>query len=184
MLKGGIMENLLSVSISDLNRHGLLNPNTRRAVKMFWTLPDGTRWASMVVVTDTTFEVATVRFVYEESNGKVHDERVLLYWKRSNLNANHGFYYFACPVSGRACRNLYLVGGRFISRYAFRALYRSQTTKDNEQPRVTLSECEDIQPTPTADVEANEQKARNKDLAAVLTRIQNGGTPTAQETPK
>jgi len=183
------MEDLLSVSIADLKRVGLLKPNTIQTGAIYWTYPDGTHCGAMGIVTDTTFEIASVRFVYEEPNGKVHDERVLLRWKRSNLNDKQGFYYFGCPVSGRSCHNLYLVGGRWISRYAFRALYRSQNPSGGKKyPRATISEFKEIKPTPPptpAEIAAKRQREQNEDLAAAFTWIQNGGgAPTSKETPK
>ena len=68
------------------------------------------------------------RFSYEY-NGETHTYDVALRWKRSNLNpeSEHGYYYFVCPETGNLCRKLYLVGGRFVSRRAFRALYPVQT---------------------------------------------------------
>lgn len=119
------IEHLLVVSVTALRNHGLLKPNRKQAAEIYWNRGGNPRAASMGVITDTTHEVATVRFLYDH-NGRTNDETVLLRWKQSNLN-NGGFYYFICPVSGRSCRKLYFVGGRFVSRFAFRALYESQT---------------------------------------------------------
>ena len=128
------MERLLVISITALKANGLLKPNRKQAGEIYWNRGGVPRAASMGVVTDTTHEVATVRFVYDH-DGHTNDETVLLRWKQSNLN-NGGFYYFICPVSGRSCRKLYFVGGRFVSRFAFRALYESQTVGPSERGNV------------------------------------------------
>ena len=120
------IDRLLSISVTSLKRIGYLRPDSRQAGTIHWSQGHGPRVASMGVVTDTTFEVATVEFVYTDPDGRQHDDFLLLRWKRSNLDKG-GFYYFVCPVTGRSCRKLYLIGGRFVSRYAFNAPYRSQT---------------------------------------------------------
>lgn len=146
-MNGGIMEHLLAISVTALKHHGLLKPQQKQAGEIYWSHTDGARVASMGVETDTTQEIATVRFVYDY-NGTTQDYAVLLRWKQSNLN-NGGFYYFICPVTGRSCRKLFLVGGRFVSRYAFRALYKSQTVGPSERDGayyrlLKFSEYEDL----------------------------------------
>ena len=45
----------------------------------------------------------------------------------SNLGKGH-VWYFLCPLTGKRCRNLYLVGERFLHREAFTGcLYEKQT---------------------------------------------------------
>lgn len=124
-MHGPVIEHLLSLSVTALKRIGLLAPRTRTTGQLNWTRANGSRIGSIGVEADTTNEIATVRLVYDH-DGQRHDDTVLLRWKQSNLN-NGGFYYFICPVTGRSCRKLYLVGGRFVSRFAFRASYSSQT---------------------------------------------------------
>ena len=41
--------------------------------------------------------------------------------------------WFVCPVTGARCRILYLVGGRWISRRAFRGAYPSQRIPARER---------------------------------------------------
>lgn len=118
------IEQLLALTVTDLKRLGFLRPNDVHRGAVEWKRADGTRRASIYVETDLRFEIPSVRLVYDHG-GKTLDYTTLLRWKQSNLN-NGGFYYFVCPVTGRSCRKLYLVGGRFVSRYAFRALYDKQ----------------------------------------------------------
>ena len=200
------MERLLAISITALKGNGLLKPDRKQAGEIYWNHGNGTRAASMGVITDTTHEVATVRFVYDH-NGQTHDETVLLRWKQSNLN-NGGFYYFSCPVTGRSCRKLYFVGGRFVSRFAFRALYESQTVGPSERNNVyyqlaKFCEYEQLaeqpyrketyngKPTPYGrKLERYDNNAER--LAAILTQARNDAVntiqrkiaATPQETPK
>jgi len=118
------IEQLLALTVTDLKRLGYLRPNDVHRGAVEWKRGDGTRRASIYVETDLRFEIPSVRLVYNHA-GQTLDYVTLLRWKQSNLN-NGGFYYFICPVTGRSCRKLYLVGGRFVSRFAFRALYDKQ----------------------------------------------------------
>lgn len=123
-------EGLLSLSITDLKQLGFLRPNEKNGGGVVWKREDGTRRASIYIETDTR-QIPVVRFVYDHG-GKVSDYYTPLRFQPSNLN-NGGYYYFCCPVTGRSCRKLYLVGGRFVSRWAFRALYEKQTWSKRER---------------------------------------------------
>lgn len=118
------IEELLQLSITDLKRMGFLQPNALKSGSLNWTR-GGRNAASIAIVTDTRGEIPTVRFIYNY-NGSPVDYTAPLRFTRSNLNRG-GYYYFVCPVTGRSCRKLYIVGGRFVSRFAFRALYDKQT---------------------------------------------------------
>ena len=62
-------------------------------------------------------------------NGEKKAYVIQLDFAPSNLpnHSNTGYYYFVCPVTGERCRKLYLVGGVFMCRRAFRPLYAQQT---------------------------------------------------------
>lgn len=119
------IEDLLTLTVTDLKRLGFLRVGEKHGGAVKWER-GGERIASIYVITDCTGELGKCRLVYEHPDGKISDYTLYLWFKQSNLNAEQGFYYFRCPVTGRTCRKLYLVGGRFISRYAFRALYAKQ----------------------------------------------------------
>lgn len=124
------IEEMLQLSITDLKRLGMLQPGAYQYTPVNWTR-GGRKTASIAVATDTRGEIATVRFVYN-CNGSPVDYTAPLRFAPSNLNRG-GYYYFVCPVTGRSCRKLYLVGGRFVSRFAFRALYDKQTKSRAER---------------------------------------------------
>lgn len=117
------IEDLLALSITTLKRLGLLARNGSRSGRVEWN-QRGRVTASMFVETDTTGEVPLIRFVYNWDGSPV-DYSAPLRFTPSNLNRG-GYYYFVCPITGRSCRKLYLVAGRFVSRFAFRAPYGTQ----------------------------------------------------------
>ena len=115
---------LLSLTITDLKRAGYIMPGQYRTGPITWER-DGREIGSITVCVDTTAgRVPSVRFAFNH-NGTPADYSAALRFTPSNLNRG-GYYLFICPVTGRSCRKLYFVGGRFISRFAFRALYSVQ----------------------------------------------------------
>lgn len=124
------IEEILQLSITDLKRLGMLRPAAYQYNTIEWTR-GGKKAASIAIATDTRGEIPTVRFIYNY-NGSPVDYTAPLRFTPSNLNRG-GFYMFVCPVTGRTCRKLYLVGGRFVSRFAFRALYDKQTKSRAER---------------------------------------------------
>lgn len=119
------IEDLLTLTVTDLKRLGFLRKGDKHNGGVQWER-GGERIASIYVITDCTGELGKCRLVYQHPNDKITDYTLYLRFKQSNLNDQQGFYYFVCPVTGRSCRKLYLVGERFISRYAFRSLYAKQ----------------------------------------------------------
>ena len=93
--------------------------------------------ASVRFTTDTVNHRCTI--AYSTADGEQVTQTVWLRWRSSNLDKGvtwekgRGFYYFVCPVTGRSCRNLYLVNGRFVSRFAFKALYETQTESHSQR---------------------------------------------------
>jgi len=99
----GTIEQYICLSVTDCKRLGFFKPGT---------------------VATGTVPYAVLRYRYRDENV---DTTLTLRYKGSNLNNGTGYYYFVCPVTGLSCRKLYLVNGRFVSRAAFRPLYRKQT---------------------------------------------------------
>lgn len=124
------IEELLTVSITELKRLGFISPNAYKYGVLEWKR-NGKTTASAGVGIDTRGEVPTARFTYN-FNGSPVDVTAPLRFAPSNLNRG-GYYFFICPVTGRSCRKMYLVGGRFVSRFAFRALYDKQTKSRAER---------------------------------------------------
>lgn len=124
------IEELLTLSITDLKKLGYLVKGATCTGRVTWNRR-GREVASIGVQTQTAGEIPAVRFYYN-ANGSPVDYSTPLRFTPSNLNRG-GYYYFVCPVTGRSCRKLYLVGSRFVSRFAFRALYEKQTKSHAER---------------------------------------------------
>lgn len=124
------IDEYLTLNITTCKKLGYFQPNTVQEGSVLWT-NGGEVVAGIKLRTDTINHVCTLSYVW---NGTQVEDTVRLRWRSSNLDTGvisweigRGFYYFVCPVTGRSCRNLYLVNGRFVSRYAFKALYKQQT---------------------------------------------------------
>lgn len=118
------------LDISNLRRWGYLTPAQDTAFKsgvVSWERDGETIAQICISVRLCDYEQAVgVSYLY---GGKPKQYKIELQFVPSNLpgKAETGYYYFVCPVSGVWCRKLYLVGGQFMSRRAFRPLYVQQT---------------------------------------------------------
>lgn len=90
---------------------------------------------SLSVRATTGWVSATTAYLeldYSGSEGQVSD-RIGLEGVTSNLGRGI-VWFFVCPVSGKRCRKLYFLNGRFRSRHAFpSAMYRSQVEPRSER---------------------------------------------------
>lgn len=119
-----VIEDYLRLRVADCKRLGFFKPNADVTNVVTWT-QGTTKIATIAMRTDLTGAVPYAVLSYTYKGEPVHTELTLRF-KPSNLKGGTGFYYFVCPVTGLSCRNLYLVNGRFVSRAAFRPLYRKQ----------------------------------------------------------
>lgn len=129
------IDEYLTLSVTDLKRLGILRPRHLADGTVTWKTGDRVE-ASICVMADTrTVPVCYLSYSYD---GAPVAERIRLMFKHSNLNpeGEHGYYYFVCPDTGKCCRKLYNVCGRFVSRSAFRALYPQQA--QSRKARATL----------------------------------------------
>ncbi len=119
-----VIEDYLRLTVRDCKRMGYFTPKASTHGVVRWT-------QGAEVVASVSFETnltGTVPFAVlsYRYKGEQVTTNLTLRFKPSNLKAGTGFYYFVCPVTGLSCRNLYLVNGKFVSRTAFRPLYRKQ----------------------------------------------------------
>ena len=111
-----VLEQYLTVSLSDFKQAGLFKPGKREKALFEWKR--GEDYASITAVTDDTGAEGFPPLVFLSyySDGEPVEQGLTLYWH--NLYNGGGFYYFGCPVSGLACEKLYyspehrLFGGR------------------------------------------------------------------------
>lgn len=118
------------LDISKLKRWGYLTPDKDTAFKsgvISWER-DGETMAKICISVRLSDKEQYVAVSYLYGNTP-KTYKIELQFVPSNLpgKAETGYYYFICPVSGDWCRKLYLVGGQFMSRRAFRPLYAQQT---------------------------------------------------------
>ena len=118
------IENYLRLTVRDCKRLGFLTPRGDKTGVVSWTQGKDVI-ASISLRTNLAGTVPYAALNYSYKGTPVRTELTLRF-HASNLNGETGYYYFVCPVTGLSCRNLYLVDGRFVSRLAFRPLYRKQ----------------------------------------------------------
>ena len=118
------IEDYLRLTVKDCKRLGFFVPQHDSTGVVRWTQGKNLI-ASVSFRTNLTGAVPYAALTYQYKGTPVHTELTLRY-KPSNLKGDTGYYYFVCPVTGLSCRNLYLVNGQFVSRTAFRPLYRTQ----------------------------------------------------------
>lgn len=119
-----VIEEYLRLRVTDCKRLGFFKPNEDTENVVTWTQGKATI-ATIHLQTNLTGTVPYAVLSYTYRGVPVQTEMTLRYVP-SNLKDGTGYYYFVCPVTGLSCRNLYLVNGRFVSRVAFRPLYRKQ----------------------------------------------------------
>jgi len=119
------IEDLLRFSVADLKRLGYIQPGRAVEGVLTWFGVDGRPTAEIRVTFDANPDAPAMRLRFN-CDGRPVDYWTRLVFMPSRLNRG-GYYMFVCPVTGRNCRKLYFVGGRFVSRFAFRALYEKQT---------------------------------------------------------
>lgn len=131
------IQDCLTLSLTKCKQMGYFAPNATAEGVLTWT-SGGEVIAAVRFRTDTTNHRCTIE--YRTADGEDVTQTVLLRWRSSNLDKGvtswvkgRGYYYFVCPVTGRSCRKLYLVNGRFVSRFAFKHIYEQQTLSRNRR---------------------------------------------------
>ena len=120
-----LYDEVKTVSISFLTKHGYLKPNQLKAGSVHWSR-NGENIGSISIEVCTFSENRYVEFDYK-CNQQPVKYRVQLVSAISNLGK--GFvWYFVCPKTGKRCRKLYLADTYFYHRSAFRGcMYEKQT---------------------------------------------------------
>lgn len=110
------------ITITSLKLMGYLRPNATVSGPYHWTR-GGEPSGSIGITVSSPERYAELNYF---SNGKPVNYRVQL----ERIPAHFGGYnwYFICPATGKRCRNLYGIGERFLSRFAYpSAMYSKQT---------------------------------------------------------
>ena len=137
---GIVIEGLPQLTAGECSRAGLFRGRGRRSVGVQWERgePPGRPVLSATITAETS-GAASVTIAYRYK-GREQVQTVGVCSRAANYGRGRLETLFVCPVTGRSCRKLYFVGGRFVSRYAFRGRYLMQTV--TERRRLYLSAWE------------------------------------------
>jgi hypothetical protein len=120
-----LYDDLKTVSISFLTKHGYLKPNQWRSGTITWSR-NGNKTGSISIRVNTQPESPYLELDYKCNEAPIN-YRVQLVSVPSNLGKGV-VWYFVCPHTGKRCRKLYLVNSYFYHRSAFRGcMYEKQT---------------------------------------------------------
>ena len=132
-----LYDELKTVSISFLAKHGYLKPNQWKGGSINWSR-NGNNTGSISIKVCTQPENSFIELDYNCNKSPIN-YRVQLILTPSNLGKGV-VWYFVCPYTGKRCRKLYLADTYFYHRSAFRGcMYETQTqSKKNRQLNKTL----------------------------------------------
>ena len=120
-----LYDDLKTVSISFLTRHGYLKPNQRQGGSITWSR-NGSQTGSISIRVSTQPENPYLELYYKCNEAPIN-YRVQLISVPSNLGKGV-VWYFVCPHTGKRCRKLYLADTYFYHRSAFKGcMYEKQT---------------------------------------------------------
>lgn len=120
-----LYDEVKTVSISFLTKHGYLKPNQWQSGTITWS-SNGNKTGSISIQINTQPESPFLELDYKYNEALIK-YRVQLVSALSNLGK--GFvWYFVCPCTGKRCRKLYLADTYFYHRTAFKGcMYENQT---------------------------------------------------------
>ena len=128
-----IIDNLQSLTTSMLRDNGYLRPgqNLAGAITFF---SNGREVGSISFGVNTENEKWCMRVLFTlTATGETVHQFIPLVWRPSNLGRGK-IWYFQCPRTGKTCRKLYLIAGRFQHRTALQdGMYESQTRSKYER---------------------------------------------------
>ena len=120
-----LYDEVKTVSISFLTKHGYLKPNQWRSGSITWS-SNGNKTGSISIRISTSPESPYLELDYKCNEAPIN-YRVQLISAPSNFGKGV-VWYFVCPRTGKRCRKLYLANTYFYHRSAFRdCMYEKQT---------------------------------------------------------
>lgn len=120
-----LYDNVNTISITKLKEWNYLKPHQISKGVITWSIRGKeTASISFLINTDAVQHFIILDYKYRD---KPINYKVLLKLQKSNLGKGY-YYYFVCPVTGKQARKLYLSGGYFLHRTAFKGcMYECQT---------------------------------------------------------
>ncbi len=127
----------LQIDISKLKGWGYLNPEQIKSGTLNWSR-NGNPTGSISIQVNTHSEQPYIELDYKYRD-EPRNYKVYLTSIPSNLGKGE-IWYFICPHTKKRCRKLYLIGGYFLHREAFKGcMYETQTqSKKSRQLDKTL----------------------------------------------
>jgi hypothetical protein len=120
-----LFDDVKTISITFLTKHGYLKPNQWRNGTITWSR-NGNKTGSISIGIYTNPENSYLELDYKCNEAPIN-YRVQLISAPSNLGKGV-VWYFVCPHTGKRCRKLYLADTYFYHRSAFRGcMYEKQT---------------------------------------------------------
>ncbi|MGO4820947.1 MULTISPECIES: hypothetical protein [unclassified Flavobacterium] len=117
------VEDCLYLSIKKLKEWNYLNYLGTKSGTISWTRNGQEHSNISISVIKNDFDTFIV--LNYKSNGEPRNYKVQIISKPSNLGKGEVFY-FVCPTTKKHCRKLYLHGGYFLHREAFKSLMYSK----------------------------------------------------------
>ena len=126
-----LYDDCLQLDISFLRKQGYLNPDQWKSGTITWSR-NGNKTASISIQVNTQPESLYLELDYKCNEAPIN-YRVQLVSAPSNLGKGV-VWYFVCSHTGKRCRKLYLIGGYFLHREAFKGcMYKIQTESKRER---------------------------------------------------
>jgi hypothetical protein len=120
-----LFDDVKTISISFLTKHGYLKPNQWRNGTITWSR-NGNKTGSISIGIYTKPKNSYLELDYKCNEAQIN-YRVQLISAPSNLGKGV-VWYFVCPRTGKRCRKLYLADTYFYHRSAFKGcMYEKQT---------------------------------------------------------
>jgi hypothetical protein len=120
-----LYDDLKTISISFLTKHGYLKPNQRQSGIITWNC-NGNKTGSIWIRVDTISDEPYIELDYKCNEAPIN-YIVKLISTPSNLGKGV-VWYFVCPRTGKLCRKLYLADIYFCHRLAIKGcMYEKQT---------------------------------------------------------
>ena len=120
-----LFDEVKSLSITDLKKIGYFNYNRTTSGNVNWKMREENTGSISIKVTISD-ENKHIDFDYT-CNNESYNYRVYLVTVKSNLNKGI-IFYFQCSFTGKRCRKLHLIKGKFQHRTALKSgMYSTQT---------------------------------------------------------
>jgi hypothetical protein len=132
-----LYDNLQTISISFLTKHGYLRPNQWQSGTVSWSR-NGNEIGDISITVDTFPENLCLELRYT-CNGSLINYKVELIPTISNLGKGV-VWVFLCPRTHKRCRKLYLIDTLFLHRTAYSGcMYKVQT--ESKYNRQVIRKC-------------------------------------------